>query len=117
MGARLFERPRPGRMHRDTGAGQRHRLELDADNLFSLQLLEDPVEHPVLRPPLHPQGDGVPVAKPCRYPAPFAALLGDLQDGVEPLLVCMGDVAALPRQVWRDPFALSLCQFHPERGP
>ena len=38
-------------------------------------------------------------------------MLGDVQDGVENLLVRMGDVAALHREVWRDPFVLSLREF------
>ena len=35
-------------------------------------------------------------------------MLGDMQDGVEYLLVRMGDVATRLREVWRDAFELSL---------
>ena len=41
------------------------RFKLDTHHLFSLQVLEDPVEHPVLRPAIHTGVEGVPVAKPC----------------------------------------------------
>ena len=36
-------------------------------------------------------------------------MLGDIQDGVEHLLVRKADVAALHRQVWRDPFGKNVC--------
>ncbi len=37
----------------------------DTHDLFSLQVLEDPLEHAVLRPAIHAGVEGVPVAKPC----------------------------------------------------
>ena len=104
-------------MHLHNGAVHRHRLELDAHDLLSLQMLEDPVKHAVLRPAVHPGVDGVPVAKPCRQSSPFAAMLGDIQDGVEYLAVGKADIAALHRQMGRDAFVLSLGEFHPSRIP
>ena len=55
----------------DDGAVQRHRFELDTHDLFSLQVLEDPVE-------ILPSDS---FQLPNREPAPFAAMLGDIQDG------------------------------------
>ena len=80
-------------MDRDDGAVQRHRLEPDAQELFALQVSKDPVEHPILGPAIHPGVDGVPVAEPLRYAPPLAALLGDIQDGIEHLPVRQTDIA------------------------
>ncbi len=74
-----------------------------------------PVEHPVPGPAVHPGVDGVPVADPGRQPPPLAAMLGDVQDGVEHLQVRQADVAALHRQGGRNAFVLSLGDLHPQR--
>ena len=42
-------------------------------------------------------------------------MFGDIQDGVEHLLVRKAYIAALDREVWRDAFVLSLGEFHPKR--
>ena len=74
-------------MDLDNGAVQRDGLELDAHDLFALQVFEDPVEHPILGPAIHPRVDGVPPAEPTRQSPPLAPMLGDVQDGVEHLQV------------------------------
>ena len=102
-------------MDLDDGAVHRHRLELDAHDLLSLQVFEHLVQHPVLRPAVHPRIDGVPIAKSRRQPSPFAAMFGDIQDGVEYLPVRKAYIAALDRQAWRDAFVLSFGEFHPKR--
>ena len=101
-------------MHLDDGAVHRYRLQPDAHDLLALQMLEDPVQHPVLRPPVHPRVDGMPVAEPRRQPAPLAAMLGDIQDGVENLPVRQADVAALHRKVRRNAGVLRFREFHPQ---
>ena len=50
-------------MHLDDGAVQRHRLDLDADDLPALQMLEKPGQNPRLAPAVHARVDGVPAAK------------------------------------------------------
>ncbi len=61
--------------------------------------------------------DGVPGAKPGRSPAPFAALLGDLQDGVGHVAIGEADMAARHRERGRDPGVLSLRECHAPRRP
>lgn len=109
----FFQSPRPIGMDLDDGAVHRCHFELHAHELFPLQLLEDPIQHPALRPATHPCVDGVPVAKARRQSSPFAAMFGHVQDGVEHLQIRQTDVAALHREVWRDAFVLSLSKFHP----
>ena len=53
-------------MDLDDGAVQRNGLQLDAHDLFSLQLLEDPVQYAVLRPTIHTGVDRMPVTEPRR---------------------------------------------------
>jgi hypothetical protein len=47
------------------------------------QLGKDAIQHPALCPTIHARLDGVPVADSLGEPAPFAPLLGDIQDGIE----------------------------------
>ena len=70
-------------MHLDNGAVHRDRLQFDAHYLFSLQVFEHPVEHPVLRPSVHTGVDRVPLAKPGRQTTPLAPLLGHIQNRIE----------------------------------
>ena len=99
-------------MNLDDGAVHRNRLKLDTHYLLSLQIFEYPVESPILRPPVHPGVDGVPVAESIRQPPPLAALLGDIQDCVERLQVRQTDVAALDREDRCDALVLSFGNFH-----
>ena len=104
-------------MDLDDGAGSRHGFKLDAHDLFALHMLEDPVEDAGFRPPVHPGVDGVPIAKSCRYPSPFATMLGDIQNGVEHLAIGEAAMAALHREMRRDTVVLSLSEFHTPRIP
>ena len=99
-------------MHLHAGAVQRERLQLDPHQPPPLQLLEHPVQHAVLRPPVHARVDRVPVAEPGRQAAPFAAVLGHMQDRVEHLQVRQADVAALHRETRRDHLVLFFGEFH-----
>ena len=101
-------------MNLDDGTVERHRFDPEAHDPFALQMLEDPVQHPGLRPPVHPRVDRVPVAEPRRQAAPLAAMLGDIQDGVENLPIRKTDVAALHRKVRRNAGVLSFREFHTE---
>ncbi len=62
-------------------------------------------------------GDGMPGAKAGRQPAPFAALLGNRQDGVEHLAIGEADITARHREMRRDLVVLSLREFHTARIP
>ena len=79
---------------------------------LALQVLEDPREHAVLRPPVHPGVNGVPLAEARRQSAPLAAVLDDIEEGIEHLEVGRGDIAALDRQMRGNAFVLDLAEFH-----
>jgi hypothetical protein len=98
-------------MHFDGGAVQGNGFDLDADDLIVLQLCEHPIQHPVLRPPIHAGIDGVPIAKPLGQSAPFAALFGDVQDGVQYPHIGQAHIAALPRQTLLDQAVLRFGDF------
>src|SRR6478672_6037379 len=91
-------------MYFDDGAVQANRLDLDAHDLSMLQLLEHAIEHPVFRPAIHPCIDGVPIAESLGQPAPFATMLGRVQDRIDYAQIRMADVAGcLGKQcsIWR----------------
>ena len=100
-------------MDLDDGAVHRHGLQLEANDLLPLQLLEHPVEHPALRPAVHAHVDGVPVTEPGRQPSPLAAVLGHVEDGVEHLQVRQTDVAALHRKVRGNAGVFGFRDLHP----
>src|SRR5271170_342460 len=99
-------------MHLDRGRVERERLDLDAHDLLLLQALEDAVEHPLLRPPVHPGVDRVPIAEALRKPAPLASMLGHKQQGIQHLEVVGLYIPALPRKAVLDPGVLLLGDFH-----
>ena len=113
----FFSSPRAVGMDLDDGAVQRHRLQLDADQLGALQVFEDPVEHPVLGPTIHAGVDRVPVPKALRQPSPLAPLLGDVQDRVQHLQVRHADIATLPRKTRLDACVLRFGELHPSTVP
>ena len=100
-------------MDLDDGAVQRHRLQLDADQLGALQVFEHPVEHPVFGPAIHAGIDRVPIPEATRHAPPLAPVLGDVQDRIEHLLVGHADIASLPRKIGRNARVLCLGEFHP----
>ena len=79
-------------MHLHDGAVQRHRLDADAHHLGSLKLLEYTVQHAAFGPTVHARIDGVPVAEALGQAAPFAAVLGDIQDGVQHTQIRQTDI-------------------------
>ncbi len=100
-------------MHLHRGRVQRQRLDLDAHDLLHLQLLEHSVEHPAFGPAVHPHVDRVPVAEPTGKAAPFAALLGHIQDRIEHFQIAQPHVSPLQRQRIFDLLVLLLSKFHP----
>ena len=99
-------------MHFDHGAVQRHRFDLDAHNLSMMQLFEHPIQNATLGPAIHAGIDGVPIAEPLRQTAPFAAVLGDVQDRIEYAQIGEPDVAALYRKTVFDLLVLLFGEFH-----
>ena len=81
---------------------------------LSLELFEYPVEY---SPAVHPGVDGVPPTETLRQPTPLAAVLCDIQNGVEHLYVRDAYVATLHRQVGFYELVLSLCEFHTSTIP
>ena len=99
-------------MHLDRGTVQTDGFDLDADDLSMLKLRKYPVEHSILRPAIHAGVDGVPMAEPLGQPAPFAALFGNEQDGVQHPQIGQAHIAALSRQTVLDQAVLRFGDFH-----
>ena len=59
-----------------------------------LQLCKYATQHPALRPTIHTRIAGVSVAEPLGQTAPFAPLLGNVQDGIQHVEVVERHVAA-----------------------
>ena len=98
-------------MDLDDGTVQGDGFDLQADDLSVLQLGKYAIQHPALRPTIHASIDGVPVAEPLGQTAPFAPLLGDVQDGVENMQIVERHVAAWRRQTRRDVAILCVGDF------
>ena len=99
-------------MNLHNGAIQGHGLDLDADELSTLQLLEQSIQHTALGPAIHARVDRMPVAKAPGQAAPFAAVFGYIQDGIENLKIRETYVASLPRQTILDLLILGFGNFH-----
>ncbi len=85
-------------MDLDAGGVQRYRLNLDAHDLGTLQLLEHVIQDSGFGPAVHARVNRVPVAKALGQSAPLAAVLGHIEDRIDHLQVAQTDVATLPGQ-------------------
>ena len=99
-------------MDLDDGTVQGDGFDLHAEDLRVLQLGKDAIQHPALCPTIHARIDGVPVAESLGEPAPFAPLLGHVQDGIEYVQIVERHVAAWCRQTRRDVAILCVGDFH-----
>lgn len=99
-------------MHLDAGAIQRHGLDFDMNQLFLLQFSEHSVQDTGFAPTAHARVDGVPFTKALGKSAPFAAMFGHIQDGVNDLQVGHADIAALLWQAMFNAGELFRRQFH-----
>ncbi len=99
-------------MHLDTGAIQRDGFDFDTDDLLLLQLLESAIKYTTFCPAIHAGIDSVPVAKAFGQTAPLAAMLCNIENGVENLQVGKADIAALTRHAVLDFMILGFCDFH-----
>ena len=95
LGDRLFERPRPIRVHLHSRAVERHHLHSHPNEVRTLQLRKHSVRHCGLRPAIHPRVDGVPAPEGRRQSTPLALLFGHVQDGIEHREMTEREIAAL----------------------
>lgn len=98
----------------DDSAVQPNRLDPDAHDLSMLQLLKHTIEHPILGPAIHARVEGVPIAESQGQPAPFATVLGHVQNRIDYAQIRMADIAALLWQAVLD-LAPSACTACPPR--
>lgn len=111
--ALFFESAHGVRMHFDTRAIEPEAFDADRDQALPPKRFENPLQHASVRPPAKPHVDGVPIAEFLRQAAPFAAVLGDIEQRVEQLPVVDLHVAALHREERRQQSILRISQFHP----
>ena len=95
-------------MHFDDGGVQFDGRDLDAHDLLALQLLEDAIQNAVLGPAIHACVNRVPVAETLGKSAPFAALLGDIENRVQHREIGQAHVAALTGKTGLDATILRL---------
>ncbi len=89
----------------------------DPNHLLPLQMLEHTVQDAVLRPPVHPCIDRVPIAESLRQAAPCAAMLGHVENGIEHLQIRQVDVAPRRRKQGRNALVLYWREFHGSLSP
>ena len=77
-----------------------------------LQLRENPIQHAAFGPAVHAGVDRVPVAEALGQAAPFAALLGHVQDRVQHSQIGQTHVATLGWQTVLDQTVLCVGDFH-----
>ena len=95
----LFLGPGAVRMHLDAGAVEAEAVEVLVRQLLVPQRGEQPRKHARLGPAAQPHVDRVPLAVALRKGAPLAAVLKDMQQGVDDDDVRNPHVAALDRQM------------------
>ena len=76
----------------------RHGFELDTHDLLELQVFARPTQNPIIGPAVHSRVNVVPIAESLRQSSPFAALFGDIQNGIEHLPVLNVHTATLDRR-------------------
>lgn len=96
----------------DDSAVETDRFDLDANQLLLLQLLKQPIEHTGFSPTIHAGVNRMPIAKPLRQSAPFAAVLGHVENRIDDREILVRDVAALARQEQFDSSKLFGADFH-----
>lgn len=90
---------------------QRHDFELD---LRALQLLKSTLKNARISPAAHARVDDVPAAESLGQDAPFGAVLGHVEDGIEYLQIGEADISALTRQALGNLFELRFADLHVE---
>ena len=82
-------------MNLNAGAIERRCLDANSNNLVTLQLTDQAVQHSRLGPSIQSRIDRVPIAKPFAQRSPLAALLRNLEDRMENLKVGHRNIASL----------------------
>ena len=99
-------------MHLDDRAVEGNGFNLDLDDLPSLHGLKDLIQDTALGPAHHAGVDRVPGSKMLGEAPPFAALFGDIQNGIEDLKVGESHITALNRKAVGDLLVLGFADFH-----
>ena len=99
-------------VHLDARAIERHGFDLDLDDLPGLHSLKDLIQDAALGPAHHTGVDRVPGSKLLGEAPPFAALFGDIQDGIEDLEVGEPHITALNREAMGNLLVLGFADFH-----
>ena len=99
-------------MHLDDRAVEGNGFDLDLDDVPSLQGLEDLIQDAALGPAHHAGVDRVPGSKMIGEAPPFAALFGDIQNGIENLKVGESHITTLNREAMGDVLVLGFADFH-----
>jgi hypothetical protein len=104
-------------VHLDDRAVEGNGFDFDLNDLLSLHGLEDLIQNAALGPAHHAGVDRVPGSKMLGEAPPFAALFGDIQNGIEDLKVGESHIAALNREAMGDLLVLGFADFHPRNLP
>ena len=99
-------------VHLDDRAVEGNGFNLDLDDLPSLHGLKDLIQDAALGPAHHAGVDRVPGSKMLGEAPPFAALFGDIQNGIEDLKVGESHITALNREAVGDLLVLGFADFH-----
>ena len=99
-------------MYLDRCAVQRHSRNLDAGDLSMLQSLKDPIQDSRLRPVAHAGINAMPSAGALQQDTPLAALVGDLQFGIQDLQIRVADVTTLAQQAVLNQGVVRFCECH-----
>ena len=96
----------------DGGRIQAYGLDTDAYDVLALPLFEDVIPHAALGPAIHAGVDGMPISEAFGQAAPLTAVLGDLEQGVQPVPVVEFYVAALAGKTGSNTLVLRFGDLH-----
>ena len=87
-------------------------FDFDRNQALFLKALEDLGERAVLTPPVHASINGVPISKFLWKPPPFAAVLRNVQKGIDDLKIVLSNITSLARKAVGYAFKLLLGDLH-----
>jgi len=106
---RFFGRTGAVGMHFDRRAVQAKTINRHADHVVFLKRIEQPVKNARVGPTTHPGVNRMPLSETWRQRPPFAAILGDKEDGIDCGQVRNPHIPALDWQVGLDQRVLMFC--------
>lgn len=83
LAGRFFGRACAVRVDFDRCAVKAEAIDGNPDHVVLLKRIEQPIQNARVGPSAHARVNGVPLAKPFRQSTPFAAILGDKENGVD----------------------------------